>query len=89
MRSGTCRRTPGRQTTVETEPNPLEILSRISPAGARTYMEHRVAIMDNPELAALSLKTKLLVGIGVAATRQSGCCTLMWAEQARAAGVSP
>jgi hypothetical protein len=31
-------------------PNPMEILRRISPAGARTYMEHRSAIMDIPEL---------------------------------------
>ena len=50
-----------------TQPNPMEILGRISPAGARSYMEHRAAIMENPELAALPLQTKLLVGIGVAA----------------------
>lgn len=77
----------GHQTTSATEPNPMEILSRISPAGARTYMEHRAAIMDNPALAALSLKTKLLVGIGVAAALQSSRCTVMWTRQARAAGV--
>jgi len=70
------------------EPNPMEILSRISPAGARTYMEHRAAIMENPELAALSLKTKLLVGIGVAASLQSRRCTVMWTRQARAAGAT-
>jgi len=70
------------------EPNPMEILSRISPAGARTYMEHRAAIMENPELPALPMKTKLLVGIGVAAALQSSRCTLMWTRQARAAGAT-
>lgn len=70
------------------EPNPMEILSRISPVGARTYMEHRAAIMENPELAALPAKTKLLVGIGVAAALQSSRCTLMWVKQARDAGAT-
>jgi AhpD family alkylhydroperoxidase len=69
-------------------PNPMEILGRISPEGARTYMAQRAAIMDNPELASLSMTTKLLVGIGVAAALQSERCTLMWTKQARAAGVS-
>jgi hypothetical protein len=40
-------------------PNPMEILQRISPAGAHTYMEHRAAIMENPDLAALPPKIKL------------------------------
>lgn len=70
------------------ERTPMEILGRISPVGARTCMEQRAAIVDNPELAALSTKTKLLVGIGVAAALQSSRCTLMWARQARDAGVT-
>ncbi len=78
----------GDRTVTGHEPNPMEILGRISPIGARSYMEHRAAIMDNPALAALSLKTKLLVGIGVAAALQSSRCTLMWTKQARAAGVA-
>jgi AhpD family alkylhydroperoxidase len=69
-------------------PNPMEILQRVSPAGARTYLEHRAAIMENPDLAALPTKVKLLVGIGVASALQSERCTLMWTKQARAAGVS-
>jgi AhpD family alkylhydroperoxidase len=68
-------------------PNPMEILARISPEGARTYMAQRAGIMDNPELSALPVTTKLLVGIGVAAALQSERCTLMWTKQARAAGV--
>ena len=67
---------------------PMDILTRISPAGAKTYMEHRGAIMDNPELQALPLKTKLLVGLGVAASLQSSTCTLMWTKQAKQAGAS-
>ena len=66
---------------------PMEILQAISPAGARTYMEHRGAIMDNPELSALPTRVKLLVGIGVASALQSERCTLMWTKQARDAGV--
>lgn len=50
-------------------------------------MEHRAAIMENPTLSALPTATKLLVGIGVAASLQSERCTLMWTKQARAAGV--
>jgi AhpD family alkylhydroperoxidase len=57
----------------------MEILSRISPAGARTYMEYRAAIMENPELAALSVKTKLLVGIGV--------CTSAWRSRVSSSSV--
>ncbi len=68
--------------------NPMEIMKAISPEGARTYMEHRGAIMENSELSALPTKTKLLVGIGVAAALQSERCTLMWTKQARAAGIS-
>jgi AhpD family alkylhydroperoxidase len=73
---------------IDTGPNPMEILRRISPEGARTYMDQRAAIMDNPGLSALPLATKLLVGIGVAAALQSSRCTLMWTRQARAAGIS-
>lgn len=67
---------------------PMEILEGISPAGARTWMEHRSAILHNPELSALPEATKLLVGIGVAAALQSARCTLMWTKQAKQAGVS-
>ncbi len=45
---------------------PMENMTRISPVAARTYMDHRHAVMDSPDLQALPLKTKLLVGIGVA-----------------------
>jgi len=69
-------------------PNPMEILKAISPEGARSYMEHRAAIMENPALSALPTTTKLLVGIGVASALQSERCTLMWTKQARAAGIS-
>jgi AhpD family alkylhydroperoxidase len=71
-----------------TAATPMEILQAVSPEGARTYMEHRAAVMDNPELSALPTKVKLLVGIGVASALQSERCTLMWTKQARAAGVS-
>jgi AhpD family alkylhydroperoxidase len=67
---------------------PMDVMRAISPAGARTYMEQRAALMDNPELSALPTRTKLLVGIGVASALQSERCTLMWTKQARAAGVS-
>jgi AhpD family alkylhydroperoxidase len=66
----------------------MEIMKGISPEGARTYMEHRAAIMENPALSALPTTTKLLVGIGVAAALQSERCTLMGTKQARAAGIS-
>ena len=69
-------------------PTPMDVMRAISPAGARTYMEQRAALMDNPELSALSTRIKLLVGIGVASALQSERCTLMWTKQARAAGVS-
>jgi hypothetical protein len=32
------------------EPNRIEVLSRVSPAGARTYMERRAAILENSYL---------------------------------------
>jgi len=67
---------------------PMDIMEAISPAGARTYMEQRAALMDNSELSSLPTRTKLLVGIGVASALQSERCTLLWTKQARAAGVS-
>jgi AhpD family alkylhydroperoxidase len=67
---------------------PIERLAAVSPAGARTYMDHRAAVMDNPELQALPLKVKWLVGIGVAAALQSSTCTLMWTRLARQAGAT-
>jgi len=69
-------------------PNPMERLRAVSPEGARTYMEHRTAIMDNPALQAVPAKYKLLIGIGVAAALQSSTCTLMWTKLAREAGAS-
>jgi outer membrane protein TolC len=58
----------------------MELLKAVSPAGAKTYMDHRAAIMDDPRFQALPLKIKLLVGIGVAAALQSSTCTLMWTK---------
>ena len=71
-----------------TKPTPIELLKAVSPAGARTYMDHRAAIMNDPQFQALPLKVKLLVGIGVAAALQSGTCTLMWTKQAKEQGAS-
>jgi hypothetical protein len=66
----------------------MEILRRVSPASAKTYMQHRQETLANPELGALSLKNKLLVGIGAVAVLQSSRCTLVWAKQARQEGAS-
>ena len=66
----------------------MDVLRASSPEGARTYMDHRAATMDNPQLQAVPVKYKLLVGIGVAAALQSSTCTLMWTRQARVAGAS-
>jgi alkylhydroperoxidase/carboxymuconolactone decarboxylase family protein YurZ len=71
-----------------TKPTPMELLKAVSPAGAKTYMEHRAAIMNDPRFQALSLKHKLLIGIGVAAALQSSTCTLMWTKLAIEEGVS-
>lgn len=71
-----------------TKPTPMELLKAVSPAGAKTYMEHRAAIMDDPRFQALPLKHKLLIGIGVAAALQSSTCTLMWTKLAVEEGVS-
>ena len=70
------------------QPNPMEIMRSAAPEGARTYSEHRAAIMDNPKLQAVPLKYKLLVGIGVAAALQSSTCTMQWAKQAVQAGAT-
>ena len=72
----------------QTLPTPMDILRAISPEGAKTYMDHRAATMDNPALQTVPLKYKLLIGIGVAASLQSSTCTLMWTKQAKQAGVS-
>lgn len=72
----------------QTPPTPMDILRAVSPEGAKTYMDHRAATMDNPALQTVPLKYKLLIGIGVAASLQSSTCTLMWTKQAKQAGVS-
>jgi AhpD family alkylhydroperoxidase len=72
----------------QTPATPMDILRAVSPEGAKTYMDHRAATMDNPALQAVPAKYKLLIGIGVAASLQSSTCTLMWTKQAKQAGVS-
>ena len=72
----------------DTKLTPMELLKSVSPAGAKTYMEHRAAIMDDPRFQALPLKTKLLVGTGVAAALQSSTCTVMWTKLAKEEGAS-
>jgi AhpD family alkylhydroperoxidase len=72
----------------QTPATPVDILRAVSPEGAKTYMDHRAATMDNPALQAVPAKYKLLIGIGVAASLQSSTCTLMWTKQAKQAGVS-
>ncbi len=67
---------------------PMDILKSVSPEGAQTYMDHRAAIMENPNLQALDQKVKLLIGIGVAASLQSSTCTLMWTKMAKKAGAT-
>ena len=73
---------------MNTKQTPLDLLGAISPEGVKTYMNHRNTIMDNPQLQALPLKEKLLIGIGVAAALQSSTCTLMWTKLATQAGAS-
>lgn len=67
---------------------PMDVMRAISPVAAKTYMEQRASVMENPEVKALDAKTKLLIGIGAAAVLQSETCTLMWVKQARQAGAS-
>jgi len=71
-----------------TPPTPMDVLRAISPEGAKTYMDHRSATMENPALQAVPPKYKLLIGIGVAASLQSSTCTLMWTKQAKQAGAT-
>ncbi len=70
------------------QPNPMEIMRGAAPEGAKAYLEHKAAIMENPELQAVPAKYKLLVGIGVAAALQSSTCTLMWTKLAKQAGAT-
>lgn len=67
---------------------PMDLMQAFSPDVARAYLEHKAAIMENPALSALTTKTKLLIGIGVAAALQSSTCTLMWARLARKSGAT-
>jgi len=67
---------------------PMEIMQRVSPAAARSYMAFRATVLENAEANALPEKVKLLIGIGVAASLQSSTCTLMWTKLARKAGAS-
>jgi len=71
-----------------TSPTPMDLLRAVSPEGAKTYMEHKAATMDNAALQSVPHKYKLLVGIGVAAALQSSTCTLMWTKLARQAGAT-
>jgi len=72
----------------DTKATPMDILRATAPEGAKTYLEHKAAIMENPELQAVPTKYKLLVGIGVAAALQSSTCTLMWTKLAKQAGAT-
>jgi AhpD family alkylhydroperoxidase len=69
-------------------PTPIDVLRSVSPEGATSFMEHRAAVMDNPQLQAIPAKDKLLVGVAVAAALQSTSCTLRWTMQAKGAGAS-
>ena len=69
-------------------PNAMKVLTAVTPVGAKSYLDHKAAVMENPELQALPAKYKLLVGIGVAAALQSSSCTLMWTKMATQAGVT-
>ena len=70
------------------QPTPMDLLRAASPEGAKTYMEHKTATMENPALQSVPQKYKLLVGIGVAAALQSSTCTLMWTKLAKQAGAT-
>jgi len=67
---------------------PMDILRGVSPEGAKTFMDHRAAILENPQFQAVPMKQKLLIGIGVAAALQSSTCTLMWTKLAKKAGAT-
>lgn len=81
---------PGRNRMddVNPKPSPMEIMRNTVPEGAKAYLEHKAAIMENPELQAVPTKYKLLVGIGVAAALQSSTCTVMWSRLAKQAGAT-
>jgi AhpD family alkylhydroperoxidase len=66
----------------------MDLMKALSPAVAKAYLDQRAVVMDNPELSTLPVKTKLLIGIGVAAALQSSTCTLMWVKLARSAGAT-
>jgi AhpD family alkylhydroperoxidase len=72
----------------EEKATPIEILAKVSAVAAKTYMDQRGAVMENPEAQLLPGKVKLLIGIGVAAALQSSTCTLMWVKHARKAGAT-
>jgi AhpD family alkylhydroperoxidase len=69
-------------------PNAMKVLTAVTPEGARSYLDHKSAVMENPALQALPAKYKLLVGIGVAAALRSGTCALMWTRMATEAGAT-
>jgi alkylhydroperoxidase/carboxymuconolactone decarboxylase family protein YurZ len=69
-------------------PPALDTLQSASPEGAKTYFEQRAPILENPELQAVPLKYKLLVGTGVGVALQSRICALMWTQLAHDAGAS-
>lgn len=69
-------------------PTPMDLLRSLSPEGAKTFLDHRAAVLDNPELQAIPEKYKLLIGIGVAAALQCEPCTLQWTKEARGAGAA-
>ncbi len=73
---------------MEAGKTPMDLLNMVSPVGAKTYLDSKAAIMENPDLQALPQKTKLLVGLGVASALQSSTCTLMWTKLARKAGIT-
>jgi len=70
------------------KPSPMEIMRNTVPEGAKIYLEHKAAVMENPEFQAVPTKYKLLVGIGVAAALQSSTCTVMWSKLAKQAGAT-
>ena len=70
------------------KPSPMEIMRNTVPEGAKIYLEHKAAVMENPALQAVPTKYKLLVGIGVAAALQSSTCTVMWSKLAKQAGAT-
>ena len=76
----------GQEMTDGSKQTPMDVLRAAAPEGARTYLQHKASMMENPELQALPPKYKLLVGVGVAAALQSSGCTLRWSKLAKQAG---